>query len=199
MSKFVNLTKEDCDYLFVKLHELGFKNFYNWFLSESKAGEGSNKYVTERKEMSENELERVVASTFVKDWYPAYINDYDRYDLDISDYNENINFSNVIPTNYYNEEILDDPLIRKIESNHCVVDEISENGVHRSNMNSSVYLFGNTIISRLKVLRNASILKSKYGYLSEDMLLTSIVRNSYLTEEAFQNIYDEAYERSATL
>lgn len=194
MSKIVNLSKEDYDNLFLQLHDLGPKEFYKGFFSSKKAGEGSNKY-----KKSVDDIERLVANKFVKDWYSAYINNYDRYDLDISDYNEYISYSNDIPKGYYDEDILDDPLIQKLEERHCVVDRFNENGEIKEEKNSSVYLFGNTIISRLKVLKNASILRNKYGYLNEDMLLSSIVRNSYLTEESFQNIYDEAYERSTTL
>ncbi len=199
MSKFTNLTDADCDYLFIKLHDLGPEEFYKGFFSVNKAGEGRGAYITERATVSREDIDGMVANKFVKDWYPAYINNFDRYNLDISDYNEYIKYASDAPTTYYDESILEDPLIKKLEEKHCILDKVVEDSVLREEKNNSVYMFGNTIISRHKVLKNASILKKKYGFLNEDMLLTSIVRKSYLTEEAFQSIYDETYERSATL
>ena len=54
--------------------------------------------------------------------------------------------------------------------------------------NPYAYLFNTTIISRYKVLRNLSILKDKYGYLNSDMVLTSLVRNSYIDKKTFNTI-----------
>jgi hypothetical protein len=66
-------------------------------------------------------------------------------------------------------------------------------------MNEFVYMFDDRIISRYKVLHNASILKSMYGYLSRDMVLTSIVRNSFLDSDSFQKIYSSVMKGSITL
>ena len=62
--------------------------------------------------------------------------------------------------------------------------------------NEFVYKFGDKLISRYKVLHNATILRDKYGYLDENMLLTSVVRNSFLNEETFKHIKDSVKERS---
>ena len=44
--------------------------------------------------------------------------------------------------------------------------------------------------------QQATILRDKYGYLDENMLLTSVVRNSFLNEETFKHIKDSVKERS---
>ena len=80
-----------------------------------------------------------------------------------------------------------------------VKDLIEEDNRTKEVKNEYVYLFGNTIISRYKVLHNASILKCIHGYLDEEMLLTSIVNNSYLNEGTFKNIEASIKEKGVTL
>ena len=79
------------------------------------------------------------------------------------------------------------------------MDLIEDEGKTKEVKNEYVYMFGDRIISRYKVLHNASILKGIYGYLDEDMLLTSIVKNSYLNEEALKNIQASVKEKGVTL
>ena len=62
--------------------------------------------------------------------------------------------------------------------------------------NEYLYKLGNTLISRYKVLHNATILKGYYGYLDKDMLMSSIVRNSFLNEDDLINIQNCVQERN---
>ena len=81
------------------------------------------------------------------------------------------------------------------ESNNTVIDFVTQNDEEVERMNEFVYMFDDRIISRYKVLHNATILRKRYGYLDQEMLMTSIVRNSFLTEEEFENIKDTVYNK----
>ena len=73
----------------------------------------------------------------------------------------------------YDEAILSDPLIKMLESNHKVT--------------NYSYIFGNQVISRLKVLRYFTALR-RFGYIDEDSLLFCITYGSYIDENAFRVI-----------
>ena len=60
-------------------------------------------------------------------------------------------------------------------------------------------MFGDRIISRYKVLHNASILKEEYGTLTEDMLMTAIVRNSFLDEKTYKRIENCVWKRGMVM
>jgi hypothetical protein len=96
---------------------------------------------------------------------------------------------------YIDNSILNDPLIQDLDKNNMVEDIITHGDQVVARKNQYVYMFGNRIISRYKVLHNASILKSIYGSLNKEILMTSIVRNSFLDEESFNTIYRDVMGR----
>lgn len=71
-----------------------------------------------------------------------------------------------------NKNILKLPEIQDLETNHRVDD------------NPYVYVFDNVIISRIKVLRNYSLINDG----SKESLMASIVKGSFLTEDSYQKI-----------
>ena len=136
-------------------------------------------------------MDNFVSDHFVTDWYPDFISDYDEYDSIISEYIDSGKSTKFNEDEYFDEAILEDAL----EEKNSVYEEITINDEVVERKNEFVYLFGDRIISRYKVLHNASILKGLYGKLNREMLMTSIVRNSFLDMDSFQLIQEQVMGR----
>ena len=203
------LSINDYSFLFYKLNKLGPTDFYNYFFHEKQSGRKDTenikndieKTVPEKtilvKEKRKNvkDYDQFIRNNFVIDYYNEYIENYEEYDYIITNYNEENKKSYNQSFTYYDNEILKDELIKELEEKNCIEDILTQNNQIIKQKNEFVYKIGNTLISRYKVLHNASILKRKYGYLNKEMLMTSIVRNSFLTKESFETIEKIIYDK----
>ena len=175
-------------YWFYKMQRSSKEEFYADFFSGMKAGRRNKTDVDlEGTTLTENNetFERMVANNFVTYYYDALIPDYDTYSEVIRDYKDSEVGDIVNP--YYDKDILNDELVQSLEK-RMAIDIYNTDGEIRKVYNPYVYVFDTNIISRLKVLRNLSILKHKYGYLNEDMILTATVYNSYINKDVFDLI-----------
>jgi len=130
-------------------------------------------------------MEELIANNFVTNYYDTLIPNYDIYVETIRDYQNSVKGDIMIP--YFDLGIMEDELVKKLES-FMALDIYNSDEEIKKSFNPYVYAFDSNLISRYKVLRNLSILRNKYGYLNDDMVLTSVVYNSYLSEEAFNLI-----------
>lgn len=179
-------------YLTYLLNKLGYEGFYNTFFSSNHAGKGNNHFLSSDDEQilsNQKSIDDFISDHFMSDWYSEEIPSYDEYDSIISEYNDSFKFS-AINTDYIDPLIFEDDLIKTLEMNHTIDELTTINGNEVLHKNEYVYRFGNRLISRYKVLHNASILKGLYDTLTPDMLLTSIVRNSFMDEDTFKTIKD---------
>lgn len=164
-------------YWFYKMQRSGKLSFYQDFFSSSKAGRRNKQDFYDTNDLitfkDSSTMEKLIDDSFVTNYYDALIPNYDIYDEVIKEYNLSPRGDIVIP--YFDNEIINDEEVNKLES---------------MGNNPYAYLFNTTIISRYKVLRNLTILKDKYGYLNNDMVLTSLVRNSYIDKKTFDIIKD---------
>ena len=202
LSVLSSLTVNEYIYLLYKHQSLGSVDFYNEFFSKKRAGMRSLNYLTHSEKMvtkNKEQMDRLISQNFITEFYPDFVENYNEYDVIISNHDEKSKSTFGLNDDYYDPSILSDKLIVSLEENNTVDDEIIENNEKKLVKNNYVYLFGNTIISRYKVLHNASILRAKYGYLDENKLLASIVRHSYISEEAFLNIEKTVRERIVNL
>ena len=186
-----------------KLNQLGYTDFYNYFFSEKHTGDRAVLEIQDDEKRvftKENvpDKDKLIEKVFVTDYYHNYINGYDKYDLDILNENEE-NKTDGKPQDYYDPRILDEELIKELEDKYRVTDKMDVLGQMVDYPNEYLYKLGDILISRFKVLRNATILKEKNGYLNKDMLLTSIVRNSFLTSESLEQIKGLLEERNVLL
>ncbi len=174
-----------------KLQKMGYLDFYNEFFSNVLAGKGNPAIITAQDKSitsSKEKMAEYISTNFVSDWYSENISKYDEYDKNITDNGKNNLFG------YIDASILEDDLIKELEENNTVKDLIRQNDTLIERKNEFVYLFANRIISRYKVLHNATVLKNIYGTLNKEMLMTSIVRNSFLDEDSFQAIKEQVLE-----
>ena len=91
-------------------------------------------------------------------------------------------FEQIIVQNFqpdYDSSILNDPLIKKLETYHHVNDHDFQ------------YVFGNVVVSRFKVLRIYSVLKKQENIDLEEALLFAITYNSLLSEQSLQVILSQ--------
>lgn len=181
-------------FLTKRLNDYGQLGFYNYFFSERMSGDRAVSDI--RLDMEENmpDKDEFIDSNFITSFYDQYVENYDEYDVVISDYDESIRKETGI--SYFDESILDDELIRRLEENNSVIDSLTQNDNQIEARNEFVYKFGDRLISRYKVLHNASILKGVYGSLDKEMLLASIVRDSFLSEDDFNVIKESLKERN---
>ncbi len=189
-------------YLTYKLQREGYLQFYNDFFSDVLAGKGNPSVITEQAKRvitDKTQMDNFITNNFMTDWYSDFIKDYDEYDSIISEYNDSDKKEEFKEEGYFDPTILDDDLIKELEENNTVNDIITQNDEIIESKNEFVYLFGDRIISRYKVLHNASILKGLYGNLDREMLMASIVRNSFLDIDSFQLIQKQVMERGKTL
>ena len=189
-------------YLTYKLQVEGYQQFYNDFFSDAHAGKGNPSLITEQEKniiIDKPRMNDFITNNFMIEWYSDFINGYDKYDSIISEYTDSDKKEVFREEGYFDPTILDDDLIKELEENNIVIDTITQNEEVVERKNEFVYLFGDRIISRYKVLRNASILKEFYGTLNKEMLMTSIVRNSFLDNDSFQLIQKQMMERGKTL
>ena len=174
-------------YWYYKMLRSGKLSFYQDFFSSSKAGRRNKQDFYDNSDLSfikdNKAMEKLIDDNFVTNYYDALIPNYDIYDGAIKEYNLSKKGDIVIP--YFDDKITKDQELAKLEE-YVAINTYEDNKV----MNPYVYLFKDTIISRYKVLRNLSILKNKYGCLNNDMILTSIVRNSYIDKDTFDTIKD---------
>ena len=170
----------------------GKENFYKDFFSSFMAGKRNKTdfYGKEEQEiLSDNVvIDRIIDENFVINYYDSLIPNYDLYNSVIKEYSTSINGDRIIP--YYDKSILNEDGIELLEK-HMVTNVYSIDLDIQRVPNEYIYLFDKCIISRYKVLRNLSILKSKFGYIDENMILTSVVHNSYIDRETFDYIKDE--------
>ena len=179
-------------YWFYKMQRSGKEAFYQEFFSSFRAGTRNKTDFYDNNDLriikDKDEFERMISNNFVTNYYDALIPNYDVYDEVIREYNSSQKGDIVIP--YFDSNILNDEKLNKLED--CMAKDIFaiDDKVNKID-NLYVYLFDKTIISRYKVLRNLSILKNKYGYLNDDMILTSVVRGSYINKDTFDIINDK--------
>ena len=133
-------------------------------------------------------IDKIIDDSFVINYYDALIPNYDTYNEVIKKYLNSSKGDRVIP--YYDSSILNDELVKDLEEHmihniYAITDEIA------NKPNNYVYLFDKCVISRYKVLRNLSILKREYGYLDNNMVITAIVRNSFINKDEFDYIKDD--------
>ncbi len=194
------------DYVFLKymLDNLGPIDFYNFFFNSERTGR-RNKTEIEGEMLSayekvapglpiDEQADKFASTYFINDLYNVEINGYDEYDYVISQYDKEYKTS-MDRVDYYDENILNDPLVKYLEDNFSINDELTQMDSMVEQQNRYAYRIGHILISRLKVLHNASILKEQYGILTEDMLLTAVIRNSYLNEQDFNFIKTSVTER----
>lgn len=183
-------------YWFYKMQRSSKEEFYSDFFSSFKAGQrNKTDFYTEddKKTLGNSDaIERIIDENFVSNYYDTLIPGYDIYLNVIKEYNNSLNGDIVVP--YYDESILNDEAIQRLEE-HLAIDIYSSDGEIRKVNNPYVYVFDKTIISRYKVLRNLSILKHKYGYLNDDMVLTAVIYNSYINEDTF-NLIKESIRKN---
>lgn len=196
ISVLSSLDVNDYGFLTYKLDTLGPVDFYNYFFHQRKTGQRDKGNIEEDMARTMPDKDEFIREKFITDFYDQYIDNYDEYDIVISNYNESIKSSTEENDKYFKENILNEDLIKKLEQEHCIMDELTQGEDTVELKNEFVYKFGDKLISRYKVLHNATILRDKYGYLDENMLLTSVVRNSFLNEETFKHIKDSVKERS---
>ena len=173
-------------YWFYRMQRSGKDAFYQDFFSSSKAGRRNKTDFYDDKDLdtinNREEFDQMVATNFVVNYYDTLIDNYDVYDEVIRDYISSQRGDIIVP--YFDSSIINDNALENLER-YMVVDVY---GIEEKVNNPYVYLFDRTIISRYKVLRNLSILKGKYGYLNDDMILTSVVRGSFINKATFDEI-----------
>ena len=176
-------------YWFYKMQRSSKEEFYQDFFSSYKAGKRNKTdfYSRDDEIIIDNKeaMEKLIDDNFVTNYYDVLIPNYDLYDEVIREYNLSPKGDLVDP--YYDQSILDFDVLSRLESN-MAIDVYSTDGEIRKVNNPYVYLFDKNIISRYKVLRNLSILYNKYGYINDDMILTSVVRGSYIDRNTFDMI-----------
>ncbi len=176
-------------YWFYKMLRSGKEEFYKNFFSSYKAGKRNKNDFYDENDLvviKDNEaMEKLIDDNFVTNYFDALIPNYDEYDGVIREYNVSQKGDLIDP--YFDETILELDSLSRLESN-IAIDVYSTDGEIKKVNNPYIYLFDKSIISRYKVLRNLSILNSKYGYLNDDMILTSVVRGSYIDKASFEMI-----------
>ena len=202
LSKLSNISINEYAYLFYLLQNEGYIDFYNDFFSEIYAGKGNPGIISSKeKEMisDKHKMNDFITENFMIEWYSDHIENYDEYNDIINEYTEEEKKTKFEDQGYIDSSILEEPLIKELEEKNTIMDIVTQNDETVERKNEFVYMFGDRIISRYKVLRNASILKDMYGYLTKEMLITSIVRNSFLDNDTFQDIYISIMERGKTI
>lgn len=194
-TSLVDLSSRKMAYLFYKLSK-GKSVFYDEFFTESGKKDGSKQLFSKQEldYIKDDKNFEKISGTFIvnEDVIPSY----STYNEDICEYEEK---DRELESVYYDKEILEDGYIRTLEEDNRVYDEYvaKENGqtVDKTEKNEYLYDFFGKKISRYKVLRNASILKHKYGELTEDMVLAAIARNSYITSDELEDIRSSVKRR----
>ncbi len=202
LSMLSNKSINEYAYLTYKLQVEGYQQFYNDFFSSVHAGKGNPSFITEQEKtriLDKPQMDDFITNHFMTEWYSDFISGYDEYDSIIAEYMDSDKKESFQEEEYFDPTILEDEFIKELEEKNTVEDTITQNEEVVERKNEFVYLFGDRIISRYKVLHNASILKGLYGTLNREMLMTSIVRNSFLDVDSFQFIQNQVMERGKTL
>ena len=180
-------------YWYYKMLRSGKNYFYQDFFSSIRAGMRNKQDFYDKTDIEiikdSKGMEKLIDDVFVSNYYDALIPNYDIYDETIKEYSLSNKGDIVIP--YFDDSILSNPEVLKLEE-YMAINTYQD--TNTSVKNPFTYLFGDMIISRYKVLRNLSILNNKYGYLNSDMILTSIVRNSYIDRNTFDIIKNSMME-----
>lgn len=114
------------------------------------------------------------------------LKNYSEYSQVIDDFNNKYSNFN---EKYFDPEIVYEPVIIEFERDFGIKDVETEDMIDSTFFKDEfVYKFKNKIISRYRVLRNATILKEKYGYLNKDLLLASILKDSFITEKEYKEL-----------
>ena len=179
----------------------GYTSFYNQFFSDTKAGQANPNMITEKEQIqilsNKDAINDFIDDNFINNEEQDI--DYDKYDTIIHNHNEAIKNGDE-PYSYIDSTIFSDPLIQELENNNTVTDTYMVNGESIERKNEYVYMFGDRIISRYKVLHYASILRNETsGNLNRNMLMTAIIRKSYLTQEDYDKISSTVFKKVKTL
>ena len=154
-------------------------DYRNNFLNEKDLDkkEGDNDY-----QKSENEVVK--------------INNFKEYaDVLDDDTNRYISFDG----NYFDPEIVYEDIVGTFERDFSIKNVDDPKDIENSYINDEyVYMFKNKLLSRYRILRNASILKQRYGFLSADMFLTCIVKDSFITEEEYIFLRNSEFFKEAS-
>ena len=177
-------------YWFYRMQRCGKEEFYKIFFSDKRAGTKSKEGfdTIEDKNIYGNakEMNKIIDENFANNFYSQIIENYRKYVMVLKEFSKSPSSIKVSP--YFDRKILDEDIVREIEefrSRDYTEDENNKADVHVS---SYAYVFGQTIVSRYKVLRNLTILKNQFGYINEDMLLTAVAYKSYLSRDVFDTI-----------
>jgi len=202
LSLLPSRTVNEYAYMFYKLQNEGYIAFYNDFFSDVHAGKGNPEIITSQvREVitDKQKMDDFITENFMSEWYSEVVPNYDEYDDVLTVHTDEEKETEYKEQSYIDATILDVPLIKELEEKNTVMDIITINDELVERKNEFVYMFGNRIISRYKVLHNASILKDMYGTLTKEMLMASIVRNSFLDIDTFQEVYKNVMERGKAL
>lgn len=179
-------------YWFYRIQQSSKEEFYKIFFSDKRAGTKSQDAFDSLEDQiifsSAREMNRIISENFANKFYSGIIDNYSTYEEALKEYAESDESSIVSP--YFSSSILNDEMVMKLEQFRSRDIIMTDNGREEIRSNAFAYVFGETIISRYKVLRYLSVLKGKYGYIDEDMLLTAIAYNSYFSKNDFDIIRD---------
>ena len=172
-------------YWFYKMQNSSKAEFYQMFFSDKRAGMRSKDAFNSQEDKkiigNAREMKRIIDETFANRFYSSLITNYDTYEKVLKDYYSSEKSDDVKP--YFYNTILENELVNRLEEHRSI-------DIDNNNTNQYTYVFADTIISRYKVLRNLNILMYKFGYINEDMILTSIAYNSYFSKNVFDEILD---------
>ena len=100
---------------------------------------------------------------------------------------------------YFDPEIVYENIVGNFERDFSIKDVDNENEIDNTDERDEyVYMFKNKMLSRYRVLRNASILKQRYGELTADMFLTCIVKDSFITAEEYMYLRNSEFYKEAS-
>ena len=177
-------------YLFYRMQRCGKEEFYKTFFSDRRAGtrsrEGFNTIEDKNIYGSAKAMNKIVDENFANRFYSQIIENYSTYEKVLKEFSKTALSNDVSP--YFASSILEEELVEKLEeyrSRDIIENENKKEEIH---VNAYAYVFGQTIVSRFKVLRNLTILKKQFGYINEDMILASIAYKSYFSRDVFDTI-----------
>jgi hypothetical protein len=188
-SQLGNTSYSEYIYLFYRMQRCGKEEFYKTFFSDRRAGtrsrEGFNTIEDKNTYGSANAMKKIVDENFANRFYSQIIENYSNYEKILKEFSKTAESTEVSP--YFSPSILEEELVEKLEEyrSRDIIENGNKEEVH---INAYAYVFGQTIVSRFKVLRNLTILKKRFGYINEDMILAAIAYKSYFSRDVFDTI-----------
>lgn len=193
MSILAITDKNSYGYLMHKLFTEGPLEFYRYFFSERKTGQRDDSGIRDDIERNAPDKAEFNNTHFIDN---SIIPNFTLYDRDIDDYIEEDKNDLNPKKEYFDKEILNDEKIQFLEENFKVIDLVSSNDEMIRLENQFLYNINGRLYSRFRVLRNASILRSIYGKLDNDMLLTSFCQKTFVKQEQYDYLVNLLEERN---